>query len=158
MASASPMFSKLPPLEHLVTLMITYVILWSPFYKQRHWGPFKLSNLFNIHMYACSVTQPCPTLCDPMDYSPPGSSVHGILQARILEWVAISFSKRSSWPRDWTRVSCIAGRFFTTEPPGKPQYSHNSVHVRVTIPKPVFLITCHAASLSEPFNQPQVSL
>ena len=41
------------------------------------------------------------------------SSVHGILQARILEWVAIPFSRGSSWPRDWTRVSCIAGRFFT---------------------------------------------
>ena len=53
-----------------------------------------------------------PTLCDPMDYSPPGSSVHGILQARILEWVAISFSRGSSWPRDQTQVSCIAGRCF----------------------------------------------
>ena len=49
----------------------------------------------------------------PMDCSPPGSSIHGIFQARILEWVAISFSRRSSWPRDGTRVSCIAGRFFT---------------------------------------------
>ena len=49
----------------------------------------------------------------PMDYSLPDSSVHGILQARILEWVAISFSRRSSPPRSWTRVSCIAGRFFT---------------------------------------------
>ena len=47
------------------------------------------------------VTQSCPTLCD-LDCSPPGSSVHGILQARILEWVAISFSRGSSWPRDWT--------------------------------------------------------
>ena len=46
------------------------------------------------------VIQSCLTLCDPMDYSLPGSSVHGILQARILEWVAISFSKGSSWPRD----------------------------------------------------------
>ena len=46
------------------------------------------------------VTQPCPTLCDPMDRSPPGSSVHGILQARILEWVAIPFSRESSQPRD----------------------------------------------------------
>ena len=45
---------------------------------------------------------------------PPGSSVHGILQARILEWVAIPFSRGSSWLRDWTWVSCIAGRFFTT--------------------------------------------
>ena len=48
-----------------------------------------------------------------MNYSPPGSSVHGVLQARVLEWVAISFSRGSSWPRDWTWVSCIAGRFFT---------------------------------------------
>ena len=52
-------------------------------------------------------------LCDPMDYSPPGSSVHGILQARILEWVAIPFSRGSSQPRDLTLVSYIAGRFFT---------------------------------------------
>ena len=63
-------------------------------------------------MHAKSL-QLCPTLCDPMDSSPPGSSVHGILYARILEWVAISFSRGSSWPRDWTRVSCIAGRCFT---------------------------------------------
>ena len=55
----------------------------------------------------------CPTLCDPMDYSLPGSSRHGLLQARILEWVAISFSRRSLQPRDWTQVSCVAGRFFT---------------------------------------------
>ena len=53
------------------------------------------------------------TLCGPMDSSPPGSSVHGILQARILEWIAISFSRGSSQPRDWTLVSCTAGRFFT---------------------------------------------
>ena len=58
------------------------------------------------------VAQSCPTLCYPMDCSPPGSSVHGILQARILEWVAISFSKGSSRPRDQTQVSSIAGRRF----------------------------------------------
>ena len=51
--------------------------------------------------------------CDPMDCSPPVSSVHGILQARILEWVAISFSTGSSRPKDWTWVSCTVGRFFT---------------------------------------------
>ena len=56
--------------------------------------------------------------CDPMHCSPPGSSVHGILQARILEWVAIPFSRGSSRPRDQTRVCCIAGRLFTSEPPG----------------------------------------
>ena len=59
------------------------------------------------------VTQSCPTLCDPMDCSPPGSWVHWIFQARILEWVAISFSRRSSQPSDWTRVSPIVGRCFT---------------------------------------------
>ena len=59
------------------------------------------------------VAQLCPTLCDPMDYNPPGSSVHGIFQARILEWVAILFSRRPSQPRDRTQVSHIAGRFFT---------------------------------------------
>ena len=55
----------------------------------------------------------CPTLCDPVDCSPPGSSVHGIFQARVLEWIAISFSRGSSWPRDWTQVSCTAGRYFS---------------------------------------------
>ena len=59
------------------------------------------------------VTQSCLTLCDPTDCSLPGSSVHGILQVRILEWVAILFSRGSSWPRDWTQVSRIPGRFFT---------------------------------------------
>ena len=58
------------------------------------------------------VTQLCLTLCGLMDYSPPGSSVRGILQARILKWIAISISRGSSWPRDWIWVSCIADRFF----------------------------------------------
>ena len=52
-------------------------------------------------------TQLCPTLCNLMDCSPPGSSVHEIFQARILEWVAIPFSRGSSWPRDWTHVSWV---------------------------------------------------
>ena len=59
------------------------------------------------------VTRPCPTRCHPMDYSLPGFSVHGIFQAGIPEWVAISFSKGSFWPRDWTQVSFYAGIFFT---------------------------------------------
>ena len=58
------------------------------------------------------VTQCCLPLCYPMDCSLPGSSVHEIFQAKILEWVAISFSRRSSWPRDQTRVSCIVCRRF----------------------------------------------
>ena len=58
------------------------------------------------------VAQSCPTLCDPMDCSLPGSSVHGIFQAKILEWVAISLSRGSSRPRDRTQVSHIAGKRF----------------------------------------------
>ena len=59
------------------------------------------------------VAQSCPTLCDPMDCNLPGSCVHGLLQIRILEWVAIPFFRGSSRPGDRTQVSCIAGRFFT---------------------------------------------
>ena len=59
------------------------------------------------------AAQSCPTLCELVDCGPPGSSVHGFLQARTLEWVAIPFSRGSSWPRDRTWVSRIAGRFFT---------------------------------------------
>ena len=72
----------------------------------------------------CSVAQSCPTLYDPMDCSLPGSSVHGIFQARILEWVDVSYSRGSSWPKDWTHISAtlvLAGGFFTTVPPGKPR-------------------------------------
>ena len=59
------------------------------------------------------VAQTSPIPCDPMDYSSPGYSVHGILQARILERVATPFPRGSSQPRDGTQVSCIAGRIFT---------------------------------------------
>ena len=90
-------------------------------------------SLFTLHVYVrlnlkkrffhkfchCLCAQSCPALCDPMNCSPPGSSVHGILQARILEWVAISSSGGSSQPRDWTHVPCLAGRFFNPAPPGK---------------------------------------
>ena len=66
------------------------------------------------------VIQSCLTLCDPMDCSPPDSSVREILQARILEGVAFPFSRESSQPMDQTCVSCIAGRFFTFWAPGRP--------------------------------------
>ena len=69
----------------------------------------------------CSVAQLCPTLCNPMDCSPPGSSVHGILQARILEWVAMPSSRGLSGPRDRTHIFCTAGGFFTAGPLGNPQ-------------------------------------
>ena len=67
----------------------------------------------------------CVTLCDPRDCSPPGSSVHGILQARILQWVAMPSSRGSSWPRDWSHVSAspaLQVDILPTEPPGKPEF------------------------------------
>ena len=63
----------------------------------------------------CLVTQSCPTLWDPMDCSPPGSSIRGIFQARVLEWVAMPSSRGSYKPRDQTQVSCIAGGSFTSQ-------------------------------------------
>ena len=78
----------------------------------------KLHTIFKnttYHNVLCLVAQSCLTLCDPMNCSPPGSSVHGILQARILEWVAISSSRGSFRAKDWTHIHfCTAGRFFTT--------------------------------------------
>ena len=71
-------------------------------------------------VWVCSVASVMSNTCNPMDCSPPGYSVYGILQARRLEWVAISLSRGSSRPRDRTQVSGIAGRFFTAEPLGKP--------------------------------------
>ena len=95
------------------------------FYKVKHKLTLLFSNLKKLFSFKMDrwknesvVTQSCSTFCDPMDYSPPGSSVQGILQARILEWVAMPFSKGSSWPRDQTLVSGIVGRL-PTKPPGK---------------------------------------
>ena len=72
-----------------------------------------------------SIAQLCPTLCDPMDCSLPGSLVHGIFQAWILEWVAIAFSRESSWPGDQTGVPRTADRLFTVwaTREGKHKYS-----------------------------------
>ena len=64
--------------------------------------------VLSVDVCAHTVAQSCPTPCNPMNCSPLGSSVHGIFQARILKWVAISFSRGPSWPRDWTQVSCIS--------------------------------------------------
>ena len=69
-------------------------------------------------------------LCDRIDRSPPGSSVHGILQARILEWVAMSSSRGSSPPRE--ESPALAGGFFTTEPPGKPEFYVNDSIICIT--------------------------
>ena len=87
-----------------------------------------LIQFYFIHTCCCClVAKFCLTLCDPMDCSLPGSPVHGILQTRILEWVTIPFSRRSSLPRDQTCIFCIAGVFFTTEP-GKPTHIFTNIY------------------------------
>ena len=72
---------------------------------------------YYIYIYTIAlkvlIAQSCPTFCDPLDHSPPVFFVHGILQARILEWVAIPYSRGSFQSRDWTWVSCNASRYFT---------------------------------------------
>ena len=87
-------------------------------------GRIKLLNCRKGKMSVCAKSlQLCSPLCNPTDCSPPGSSVHGILQARTLEWVAMPSSRGSSRPRDQTCNSCssyTAGEFFTTETQGKP--------------------------------------
>ena len=118
-------------------------------------------------MCVCVCAQLCPTLCDHIDCSLPGSSVFGTFQARILEGIAISFSRGSSRPRDQTRVShvsCTASGFFPAEPLGKPHklsipFSHSVVsnslwphrlqHARLPCP----LLTPGACSNSCPSNQ-----
>ena len=125
--------SALPPsLLDSVTLSVALAACRKPYaspvFGHLVWHLLSLKYLFCFSSSKAwsEVTQSCPTLCDPVDCSPPGSSVHGILQARILEWVAISFSRGSSQPRDQTQVSRIAGRCFnlwaTSEAP-KAQWS-----------------------------------
>ena len=73
--------------------------------KVNIWSGLWISPISTVR---CLVAQSCPTLCDPTDYNPRGFSDHGISEARILEWVALSFSRRSLQPRDWTQVSWIS--------------------------------------------------
>ena len=89
----------------------------------------EMVEVFPTHLYAClraKSLQSCPTLCNPMDCSPPGSSFHGIFLARILEWVGISFSRGSFQPKDRTLVSCVSciADSLPTGPPGKPVYTY----------------------------------
>ena len=117
------------------------------------WGAFLICNyeellffsfLFSVNILLsdpllCLVAQSCPTLCDPFDCRPPGSSVHGIYQARLLEWVAISSSRGSSQLRDWICISRTAGGFFfffnhwATQKTGNEQIN---VPSRLCVPQP----------------------
>ena len=85
---------------------------------------YKGMNTFSLMCMHAKSLQSCLILCNPVDCSPPASSVQLILQARILEWIAISYSRQSSWPMDQicsSCGSCITGRFFTAESQGKPK-------------------------------------
>ena len=90
-----------------------------------------LRNLLYFYVFVCQSLSRGWLFWDPVDCSPPGSSVHGILHARILEWVAIPFSRRFSWSRDQTWVSCIVDRFFTTE---KTNSKRSESEIKETIP------------------------
>ena len=109
----------------LLTLDEGYLLTATPSDLERGVAPLSPRAATAPWMWGCSswLLQSCPILCKPMDYSPPCFSVHWILQARILEWVAIQSSRMSSPPTDWTHipwVSWTACKFFTTEPLGKP--------------------------------------
>ena len=106
-------------------------LCWSATTSDIIWNNFLFhpSHFYHIALYICFMkwSLSClvlSILCDPVDCSLPGSPVHGILQARILEWVTISFSRVSFPPRNWTWISCIAGRFFTDWTTGLKDFDH----------------------------------
>ena len=103
---------------YIHTSVLFWILLLTLYFLEPFWFTGIFRRRYRYFLYSphtclkVLVTQLCPTLCDPMDYSLPGLSVSGILQARILEWVAIPFSKGPSRPRGRTWVSCAAVRFF----------------------------------------------
>ena len=92
-----------------------------------------IANWFSVYICVCvcMCVQSCLTLCDSVDCYLPGSSVHGISQARTLEWIAVSYSRGLSRPRDQSHISCLAGRFFTPEPLGKAIYTYVYIYVYI---------------------------
>ena len=99
--------------------LFAFLDVWDPLPAFRRCSMGFVLHASDFFIYLWERGSPCPipppswrsplwlTFCDPMDSSPPCSSVHGIFQASILEWIAISFSRGSSWPKDWTHVPCI---------------------------------------------------
>ena len=102
---------KLLPLRGIFHVLV-FALHSLPYFLHQPPDAWAIIWMFSDCAVLCLVAQSCPTLWDPMDCSPPGSSVHGILQARILEWVAMPSSRGSSQTRDRTQVSRIAGEFF----------------------------------------------
>ena len=101
-------------------------------------------------MCACLVTQSFLTLCNPMNCSPPGSSVHEILQARILQWVAIFFSRGSPWPGDWIQVSSIVSSVqFSHSVMSDSLQPHGLQHSRLPCPSPTPGVYSNSCPLSQ---------
>ena len=100
---------------------LSWVLGWNDIYSQKSCGTLLCTSL----SLSLKVTQLRPTLCDPTGCSLPGSSVYGILQARILEWIVIPFSRGSFQSRNRAQVSCVAGRFFTVWATGKTNQGSN---------------------------------
>ena len=98
-------------------ITVSVVLTFPEFHFMKSYTVQYFQTFLKWWWFSCSVMS---NSCSLMDYSPPGSSVHGISQARIVEWVAISFSQGSSQSGDQIYASCITGGFFTTEPPGNP--------------------------------------
>jgi len=92
--------------------MLLFVTTWMKL-EGIKWNKTRQTQMLYNITYMCVSHSLVPDSLQPMDCSPPGSSIHGIFQARILEWFAISFSRKISPPRDWTQVSCTAGKFST---------------------------------------------
>ena len=129
-----------------------------PLFLLRMKGSFRLNTSLPSKLISCClVTKSCLTLCDFMNCRPPGSLVHGISQAGILEPVAISFSRGSSRHRDQTQFSYIGSGSFTTEPPGKPQSIVREMLRKLTkeVPCRVDVTTCATSikKLPSPFSE-----
>ena len=113
-----PVFLPLPPYTFFFSYHLRIYTLYS--FTPTYVGYSLRTGAFSYMLLLLLSPSVRSQLCDPMDCSLPGSSVHGILQARVLEWVAMPSSRGSSQSIDQTWVSCVAGRCFTTEPPEKP--------------------------------------
>ena len=109
--------------KKLYKLLFFFFLRPSIAWYQTRWKYYKKSKYSHALIVVALLLHHVRHFCYNMDSIPQGSSIHGISQARILEWVAISFTSGSSWPRGWTHISCLKGLFFTTEPPGKPMPS-----------------------------------
>ena len=122
----SPSNSDVPtPASHPTPLGHPRALSWAPACYTEASHQLPILHRECVCMPCVQLLQLHPTLCDPMDYSPPGYSIHGILQARIPERVSMPPSRGSSWPRDRTHISCIfhiIGTFFTAEPLGRCTY------------------------------------